>query len=110
MLQPDTAVDISEEKFDPDRTRTCNPLIRSQMPYPLGHKASHRCRHDQMQDIKAVFQLGSLVLGYDSRLGCERSRVQIPDEPACNLVLLLSNLAVNILNLYMKLMEQNQNV
>ena len=38
MLQPDTAVDISEEKFDPDRTRTCNPLIRSQMPYPLGHR------------------------------------------------------------------------
>ena len=24
---------------------------------------------------------GSLVQGYDSRLGCERSRVQIPDEP-----------------------------
>ena len=26
--------------FDPGRTRTCNPLIRSQMPYPLGHRAS----------------------------------------------------------------------
>ena len=26
---------------------------------------------------------GSLVQGYDSRLGCERSRVQIPDEPNC---------------------------
>ena len=75
------------KRVDLGRTRTCNPLIRSQMPYPFGHKASHRCRHDQMQDIKAVFQLGSLVLGYDSRLGCERSRVQIPDEPACNFVI-----------------------
>ena len=27
------------EKVDPGRTRTCNPLIRSQMPYPLGHRA-----------------------------------------------------------------------
>ena len=27
------------KKFDPGRTRTCNPLIRSQMPYPLGHRA-----------------------------------------------------------------------
>ena len=25
--------------FDPARTRTWNPLIRSQMPYPLGHGA-----------------------------------------------------------------------
>ena len=25
--------------FDLARTRTWNPLIRSQMPYPLGHKA-----------------------------------------------------------------------
>ena len=24
---------------DPARTRTWNPLIRSQMPYPLGHRA-----------------------------------------------------------------------
>ena len=27
-----------DKKFDPGRTRTCNPLIRSQMPYPLGHR------------------------------------------------------------------------
>ena len=26
------------ETVDPGRTRTCNPLIRSQMPYPLGHR------------------------------------------------------------------------
>ena len=29
-----------EKNLDPGRTRTCNPLIRSQMPYPLGHRAS----------------------------------------------------------------------
>ena len=26
------------EKFDPDRTRTCNLLSRNQTPYPLGHR------------------------------------------------------------------------
>ena len=31
---------VEDKKFfDPGRTRTCNPLIRSQMPYPLGHRA-----------------------------------------------------------------------
>ena len=29
---------IFKKSFDPGRTRTCNPLIRSQMPYPLGHR------------------------------------------------------------------------
>ena len=29
-----------KRRFDPGRTRTCNPLIRSQMPYPLGHRAN----------------------------------------------------------------------
>ena len=28
-----------DKNLDPGRTRTCNPLIRSQMPYPLGHRA-----------------------------------------------------------------------
>ena len=28
------------KKNDPARTRTWNPLIRSQMPYPLGHRAT----------------------------------------------------------------------
>ena len=30
-----------EKKYDPARIRTWNPLIRSQMPYPLGHRATH---------------------------------------------------------------------
>ncbi len=29
-----------QKDFDLDRTRTCNPQIRSLMPYPLGHKAT----------------------------------------------------------------------
>jgi hypothetical protein len=28
-----------DKNFDPGRTRTCNPQIRSLVPYPLGHKA-----------------------------------------------------------------------
>ena len=28
-----------KKTIDPVRTRTWNPLIRSQMPYPLGHGA-----------------------------------------------------------------------
>ena len=31
--------DSREKKIDPARIRTWNPLIRSQMPYPLGHGA-----------------------------------------------------------------------
>ena len=31
-------------KIDPARIRTWNPLIRSQMPYPLGHGAAHYAR------------------------------------------------------------------
>ena len=27
----------SSKSYDPGRTRTCNLLIRSQAPYPLGH-------------------------------------------------------------------------
>ena len=38
-------VDIGKEmtvskNIDRDRTRTCNPQIRSLMPYPLGHTAA----------------------------------------------------------------------
>jgi hypothetical protein len=29
----------TKEKNDPGRTRTCNPQIRSLVPYPLGHRA-----------------------------------------------------------------------
>ena len=32
-----------KKKVDPARIRTWNPLIRSQMPYPLGHRARHCC-------------------------------------------------------------------
>ena len=44
---------ICEKKFlvDPGRIRTCNPLIRSQMPYPLGHRAS----------CQKLFQYGQVV-------------------------------------------------
>ena len=29
---------LMKEKIDPGRIRTCNLLIRSQAPYPLGHE------------------------------------------------------------------------
>ena len=32
---------ISKTVTDRDRTRTCNPQIRSLMPYPLGHTATY---------------------------------------------------------------------
>ena len=31
---------LNEKKFDPGRTRTCNPQIRNLIPYPLGHRAT----------------------------------------------------------------------
>ena len=30
-----------KKKTDRDRTRTCNPQIRSLVPYPLGHMANN---------------------------------------------------------------------
>ena len=48
---------------DPGRTRTCNPLIRSQMPYPVGHRA--RC----------CSQLEILLCKLEYfRLGCNMAR------------------------------------
>ena len=35
---------ILDNNFDRDRTRTCNLLIRSQAPYPLGHTATEQWR------------------------------------------------------------------
>ena len=49
-----------------------NPLISVGAIYV--YEILLHCRHQS-------FTYGSLVQGYDSRLGCERSRVQIPDEP-----------------------------
>ena len=40
MMVPPVLNIFIEKNLDPGRTRTCNPLIRSQMPYPLGHRAS----------------------------------------------------------------------
>ena len=39
MMVPPVLNIFIEKNLDPGRTRTCNPLIRSQMPYPLGHRA-----------------------------------------------------------------------
>ena len=38
QLKDTAVVEKKLKNVDPGRTRTCNPLIRSQMPYPLGHK------------------------------------------------------------------------
>ena len=34
---------MTKDFIDRDRTRTCNPQIRSLMPYPLGHTAMFTC-------------------------------------------------------------------
>ena len=40
LSYPPTPASEIKKKIDPGRIRTCNPLIRSQMPYPLGHRAT----------------------------------------------------------------------
>ena len=60
--------------LDPARTRTWNPLIRSQMPYPLGHGAfmedlilmQNVCqvRFDEDLIMKSNENGGYLVLAY----------------------------------------------
>ena len=41
-ITPDAIISVSVliKKTDRDRTRTCNPQIRSLVPYPLGHTVS----------------------------------------------------------------------
>ncbi|KAL1265157.1 hypothetical protein QQF64_003184 [Cirrhinus molitorella] len=63
------------------------PLVKSCF-YPANAKAKGNVAADSMGCPLALPKPtdggGSLGLGgYDSRFGCERSRVQIPDEPVC---------------------------
>ena len=37
FLYTEQQVKRDDHKFENDRTRTCNPQIRSLVPYPLGH-------------------------------------------------------------------------
>ena len=39
------------KRRDPARTRTWNPLIRSQMPYPLGHRAVTQLLHEKFYNL-----------------------------------------------------------
>ena len=39
ILKIRTILRLKNKMNDPARIRTWNPLIRSQMPYPLGHRA-----------------------------------------------------------------------
>ena len=50
------------KKYDPARIRTWNPLIRSQMPYPLGHRAGlksssfpHQIARRETQSVAHVY-------------------------------------------------------
>ena len=61
---------LCKKKFDPGRTRTCNPLIRSQMPCPFGHRTSYtgiRERDGWIQKWK--FWIGRKIMSdYHDRL------------------------------------------
>jgi hypothetical protein len=39
---------IVAKKFDPDEIRTRNLLIRSQTPYPLGHRATRDLKQQEV--------------------------------------------------------------
>ena len=54
--------DESVKSFDPARTRTWNPLIRSQMPYPLGHRAMSRRKiiDDRLWTMLVFYLTGDL--------------------------------------------------
>ena len=40
----------------PDRTRTCNPQIRSLVPYPLGHRSSLVKEKGLQMTVSELFQ------------------------------------------------------
>ena len=53
----------AEEKHtccDRDRTRTCNPQIRSLMPYPLGHTAAAYPASNNLETQRAAPALARL--------------------------------------------------
>ena len=61
------------ENVDPGRTRTCNPLIRSQMPYPLGHRTlgsniDHPLRFDVQQLQPSYPAQNCFIIGILSQL------------------------------------------
>ena len=55
--------------------------INKTVELTLGWGSSFKFRAGSGLWSNSLITAGSLVQGYDSRLGCERSRVQIPDEP-----------------------------
>ena len=65
MTPPTITINASViiKQTDRDRTRTCNPQIRSLVPYPLGHTANYEKYHiakmigrsDWFDGIKNVF-------------------------------------------------------
>ena len=90
---------INETKnFDRDRTRTCNPQIRSLVPYPLGHTTSaddsQLFCYNYREDFNSYCNIGSSsVQRATSQLeqyGVQRERVRERQNPS-----LISLLSVN---------------
>ena len=49
-----------KNELDRDRTRTCNPQIRSLMPYPLGHTAAVYPASNNLETQRAAPALARL--------------------------------------------------
>ena len=93
MLCGTTAASANEKEtpsVDPAKIRTWNPLIRSQMPYPLGHGASNcRCKLPtdffEQQDptlnlwrkISIVIDVRTLCLPSVTFFNAKRARKQV---------------------------------
>ena len=79
------------KKIDPARIRTWNPLIRSQMPYPLGHRAVAEVDWDILNFIatdlhlRAPTGLHAHTHTHPSTLSytCTRSRSQVSYASGC---------------------------
>ena len=67
---------IFKKTFDPARTRTWNPLILSQMPYPLGHRAAH-----VMCQAPSDFENDTLRSAITQLLQCEIKSSRIVRSP-----------------------------
>ena len=52
------SIDLKQMKniFEHDRTRTCNPQIRSLVPYPLGHMNSLLEKNENRLSISKLFR------------------------------------------------------
>ena len=59
---------MEKKLLDPARIWTWNPLIRSQMPYPLGHRANYEWFKVEMNVLSSLENLSKEIM--EKKINC----------------------------------------